>query len=375
MEKENNQCASICNLDESYARCPMKTKFGHKYCPMHMLKKNVIDYDRKCKEIEKESIKKNFEFDKNRKRYNNVPFNPIISRKPINNVTKNDESEKIKCCNYIPLEYQKDAIKYFDQMINDELKTKLLILMNNEEYHKKIPNLIGPVFDDITKSDDNQDPITFDIIWTELNGIRIPSSTINRYFLFSYVDSQNRVRCFTIFTIYNMIKNNNLVHPITMEPIPKDDIDRARQLVDMYRTKIGIFNNDELHISSESKLRNRLTKLFKQLNMCNVYLEENWFLTLEDRNKLLTIINETRNLISNNIKHNNNSQHLSFFEKKSFDNYSILQLKEYIVGEWEKMIIITNNMHNVFIVWIIISGLAYVIPEIRKKYPNLEIIN
>ena len=40
----------------------------------------------------------------------------------------------------------------------DELEIKLLILVNDEEYCDLIPDLIGPVFQDVTVSEDETDP-------------------------------------------------------------------------------------------------------------------------------------------------------------------------------------------------------------------------
>ena len=68
----------------------------------------------------------------------------------------------------------------------DELEIKVLILAN-EANENKWEKLIGPVFHDITVSEDQYDPVTLDSIWitsaTDI-AVRVPAD-VNRYFLFS----------------------------------------------------------------------------------------------------------------------------------------------------------------------------------------------
>lgn len=350
----------------------MKTKYGNKYCPIHMLEKNIIDYNQEHEKMECGILKKNSKSEKENKKI----FNPIIVKKSIKHSldSMDYDTKNIKNNNPVSLEYNVDIIEHISQKNNDELQIKLLILINDDEYHDKVARLIGVVFDDVTKSDDNQDPVTFDVIWTEKDNQKIPAS-INKYFLFSYIDSQNKVRCFTIFTIYNMLKNNNMVHPITKEPIPSTDVDRAKQLVDIYRSKLGLFKEIDEHLSPESKLRNRLSRLFKMFHEYDIYLEEDWLLNLENKNELLKIIHETRVLILNNIDHINPVlQNLVNLQEEKIVEKSIFHLKEYIVEEWEKMISVANNTDNNLHIWIIISSLSCIVPEIKKKYPNIEIV-
>lgn len=40
----NKICASIRSADEPHLRCLMKTKNDDKYCPMHLIQKNIIDF-------------------------------------------------------------------------------------------------------------------------------------------------------------------------------------------------------------------------------------------------------------------------------------------------------------------------------------------
>ncbi|MEM3062488.1 MAG: hypothetical protein QW303_02935, partial [Nitrososphaerota archaeon] len=196
--------------------------------------------------------------------------------------------------------------------------------------------------------------------------------------------SKGKVRCLTVFTVYHMISHNNYVHPVTKEPIPEKDIQRAKELVNLYRTKLGLFKeqNDGSY-SLEYRLRNRLNKLFNRFHVYNIYLEDSWLLSISDADKLFDIIEETRLLISNNIDAiNPNLIRNSFFQKKrirynknsSTYEVNLLKLKEYIVIEWEGLVDAANSPQNQIPIWIIVSGLSIIVPEVRQKYPNVEVM-
>ena len=55
--------------------------------------------------------------------------------------------------------------------------------------------------------------------------------------------------------MYNMLMENDFIHPITMEPISDDDISRAKKLIDLYQTKIGLLRRMPDTLSPEYKLR------------------------------------------------------------------------------------------------------------------------
>src|ERR1700753_1115114 len=84
-----------------------------------------------------------------------------------------------------------------------------------------------------------------------------------------------------------------------------------------------MFKKNDSNLSPEFKLRNRLTKLFKQFHIHNIHFEENWLLNLNDKNKLFKIIKETEKLVSNNIKTINPILHgfKIFQKKKQFKTY------------------------------------------------------
>ena len=389
---KKNICASVRSPDESQFRCLMKTHDGNKYCPMHLAQSNIIDFnmveddiidlEQKLSEpvkiITNDVIRKISLDSSNRTK---IMIAPIDSKKKSNGTM---------------VEQKVSTIENNHKENEEELLIKLLILVNDDEYSDIISKLIGPVFTDITLSEDEQDPVTYDAIWTIKNGIKIPAA-VNKYYLFSYVDSKCKIRCMTIFTIFSLINENNLVHPITMEKIPDADIDRANELINLYQTKLGLFKESDSSMSAEFKLRNRLTKLFKKFHIHSIHLEENWLLDLDDKNKLYKIIKETEKLVSNNIKTINPNLHgFKIFQRKEQTKYSnkgksksdkkyddddddddvdsIINLQKYIVKEWEKLIQAADSIQNQIPIWILASGLSFVVPAVKVKYPDLEIM-
>lgn len=373
----SKRCASIRSSEEPQFQCLMNTKNGEKYCPLHLVQEIKMDY------VHAEEIETRINTDMENKIITNQIFREVAI------------TEDIKHKPLLPKSIPKKSITYHEQKVStvttthqeneDDLEIKLLILVNDDEYCDTIPDLIGPVFSDITLSEDDQDPVTFDEIWILKDGIKIPAN-VNKYYLFSYKDSKDKIRCLTIFTIYDMINENNLIHPITMEEIPSDDIERAKKLIDIYQTKLRLFSED-IEVTPELKLKSRLTKLFNQFHIHSIYLEEKWLFSIANMDHLYKIIRETERLISNNIKSINPNLHgFKIFQKKNpkksshskkkfkYNEENVFELHEYIVSEWEKLIQAADNPQNQIPIWILASGLSFVVPEVKQKYPDLEIM-
>ncbi len=386
--KPNVICASIRSLDEPQFRCLMKTKNNNKYCPMHAIQKKNIDYNHIDDDV--------FELDQKILEPSKIITNELhdkISISELSNTSNLKKSEPVirntLDKNKTMHEQKVSTVKKTLENNEDDLEIKLLILVN-DEYSDLISELIGPVFNDVTLSEDEQDPITFDEIWTIKNGLRVPAN-VNKYYLFSYKDSQNKIRCLTVFTIYNMFNEKNYQHPITSEEIPKKDIKRAKKLIDLYQSKLGLFKTDDSKLSPEFKLNNRLTKLFKKFHIHSIYFEENWLLQIMDRTKLYKIIKETEKLVSNNIKSiNPNLHNFKIMQKKEpiktanhkikypmstqkiNEDDEIFELHEYIVTEWEKLVNAADTPQNQIPAWILASGLSFVVPDVKQKFPDLE---
>lgn len=404
----DSKCQSIRSKTQPNLRCLFNAKNGNKYCPLHLIQNNIIDFNPKNEEFFSTVTDNNNEHPQNTinpiyKQINLDTINSIgIKTFVTKDLNKKDNGKdkttgikkKIKNSKSVSskmLHEQKvTTIADSYQNTEDDLEMKLLILINNEENLEKISKLIGPAFNDLTLAEDNEDPVTYDQFWTVENGIKKPSG-INRYFIFSYIDSNDKIRCFTIMSINDLISRNNLEHPITMEKIPEEDIIRAIELIDFYKKEIGLFNSSNMEISREFQIKHKLSNLFKKFHVHSIYLEENWLLDITNLSNLDKIIHETNKLISNNlVSINPNLKTFDLFKKKftvnSSKNKKILETdsnttKEtyidaqwYIVEQWEKLIELADNINNQIPIWVLILGLSYVVPEIKQKFPDLEIM-
>lgn len=361
-----NQCLSIKSNNEPHLQCLLYAEKDNKYCSIHLLQKKIIDY---------------------------IPMSNIVNKMPelqeCNNYTTsisdtNDKSIKINKLTYqIDFEEKKiqnNISQNKENIINSykenekDLEIDMFILLNDESYSKKLPELIGPVFYDITLSEDEFDLMTMDQIWTIDNGIKIPTFP-NKYFLFSYEDSHNKIRCFTVFTLYELVKNNNFRHPTTNEELPIKTIKRAKKLIKIYLEELNIFD-DHKKISDDISLKNKVTNLFRRIGTYNIFLEESWFLSINEVNLLKRIIIDTNDILSKNLKNiNPNIKNINLFKKIVTKKDSNLKIKSYIVDEWEKLLNLVDLSLNKIPLWILIYGLYNVIPIVKEKYPNLNIMN
>lgn len=388
-EKSNNVpentkysiCASIRSNKEPHLRCLLRTKNNNKYCPMHLLQNNIVEYQ--YSSFDEDILIRDEKINATINNNNNETNNEIIKKINIDDllapkrILQKESSSKLKNKTDITIyEQKKSTVENDYQETEDDLEIKLLIIANDEKYVNTISKLIGPVFSDITISEDEQDPITYDKIWIIENGKK-KAAAINKYYLFSYIDSNNKIRCMTIFTINDMIENDDFIHPLTMEKIPDQDINRAKQLVEFYKTKIGLFKENEIIQTPEYKLSNRINRLFKKFHTHSIYFEEKWLMDLDDEEQLYKIIKETEKIISANYKLiNPNLTTLKLFQIKKNSKYddAIIDLKEYIVDQWEKLIDASSGPENQLPIWILASGLSSVVSDIKQKYPNVELM-
>ena len=240
---------------------------------------------------------------------------------------------------------------------------------------KKIKELIGPVYDDITLSFDPKDVISQIEFWEIDNkNNRIPLYN-NKNHLVSYYDSEKRLRCFEITTIIDMIDNNMLKHPITNENLPEEFINRSKDLNNL------LIKNDmiEEKVVIEKTIEDLAFDLFQKLGNGDIYLDKKYFLDLSI-DKLDKLYYETREFYFSNISSSdrvlieNNSK--IFIKSRSdlrndFGN-DISKIQKYIIENF--MFILTNCTNNTeyIVKYIILAGLNLVIPEVKEKYPDFE---
>lgn len=342
------------------------TKDGD-FCAIHQTNPIIFDSTRSEREYFELENREHMRQLMEREYGSNTTHNPIKSRL-IYDQNKSQPVPKKKSTTYD--QYVIESIEYLRRESERDSDVKLLILINANM--SEIEELVGPVFRDITLSDDSEDALTSDPFWTIENNVKVPTG-LNSYYLFSYYDSANSVRCFTTFTIKYMLDNSITSHPVTGEEIPEADLNRARKLIELYSSKIGSLNPQAI-TSPEFTLKTRIEQLFKSFEKFSIYLEASWIMDLDDMTKLRRIATDTTRLVSNNVRSiNPNLPSLKLFSTKFPNNP--LAAKELILEEWLVLMSKIDRPENQFPIWILICGLKGVIPEIQEKYPDLQIAN
>ena len=176
---------------------------------------------------------------------------------------------------------------------------------------------------------------------------------------------------------------------------------RAKELIDLYTAKLNLFNcQSDTIMSPEYKLKNKISQLFKRFHIHRIFFEESWLTSITDEDKLFKMIKETDALVKNNIRSiNPNAKNIDIFsnipkrpykiihtKKKKYDSNDsndeditdqstyLISLKEFIVDNWEKLIKSADNENNQIPIWIIAHGLSFVVPAVKNKYPDLELM-
>lgn len=353
----DNRCLAA--LEQITSRCNFLAIADSDFCLLHIKKANlkksidVVDFN----DIDKVSNKKKIE---------NI-FHKFDFEKKLNR-QKNIADSKPKTTDNIIEEEQVDNVIAATNEDNNTLETKLLILSNDDEYADILPTLLGPGFSDITKSDEQFDPVTYDEFWSsDPNNpeIRVPG-THSKYYTFSYLDDNNKIIMFSIYTIYSIITSGKYQHPVTTKNLPEEAIQRATQLIDIYKNKLGLFAEDDNNNTLEFQLKKRINNLFMKFHKYSIYLEDKWLLQISSVSNLEKIAKDTQKLFLHN-KGNIQSDNI-FTQKLSAD---LLEAKKYIVGQWEIIDSVFGD-NNQLPAWIIAGGMMAEVPEIKEKYPSLD---
>jgi hypothetical protein len=375
-------CKSIRSPTESHLQCMFHSDKGSRYCPLHLSYESVTDYENKVREIKTE---KNFTEKKANPIYT---FYEIPNKKSDVVVGETKTVRVVKGGKRAPMREQKTSNVIASHQDNENiLEVKMLIMLNDDEFVESMPQLLGPAFHDITLSEDQDDPVTMDKFWEIINGKKIPLFD-NKYYVFSYSDSKGKIRCLTVFTLYDMIESGDYTHPVTTELMSDEDIDRAKKLIDIYSSKLDLFSQTPTeNTSPEYALKNRISKLFKQFHVHSIYFEESWLLNVSNMDNLIKIDVATKRLANNNVRSICESRASLTFpvcdmkrktktksnwnEKITYSKEEITKMQSYIVDVWEFLISTANNINNQIPIWIIAHGLSGVVPEVMAKYPDL----
>ena len=379
----DTKCKSIRSKSESHLRCTLRAAPDSDFCPLHEI--NPISYIPSLADTAVNTLMADEQAYVNPSdrvvRVSDVKKEKLTLFGLKTAVKKSEGNSKITSSSS-----DKKVSTLNDNFIENEeqLEVKLLILTN--EYSDQLKELIGPVYDSLLLSEDDTDPISGDEIWTYEDGEKVPG-TINKFYLFSYLDSNSKIRCFTVFTLKMILDKNDYKHPFSSEPIPESEIARGKRLVDFYHEKIDLFNETPCNSSPEFILENRIIKLFKTFEAKHtIFFERSWLLNMNSLDSLKKVIVETEKILRNNLQAIVTDRAISsdiFATSMNISKISNIQrnpfsYKEYIVESWEFLISKTCGgdltSPNQAAIWMIALGLLPLVPEIETKFPGIRLM-
>jgi hypothetical protein len=246
----------------------------------------------------------------------------------------------------------------------------LLFMRNNP-----VRELVGPVFDDITVSEDDQDPVAMNCVYwiADATGKRTPCAGVNKFFLFSYVDSKNKVRCLSINTIYDMINNSMTTHPMTQEEISQSDISRARQMIAAL-TKINYFETDkEL---GPQKINSMTLELFHRFEIQGIVMETPWFTGL-DIHYVAKLNKDLQVLVKQNLQAIDPSRKANLFNPFEYDpnnpkSEDLARLQALLLIDMNDLLDLSKNKNNKIPYYIILGALSNIHPVVKERFPELQ---
>jgi len=284
---------------------------------------------------------------------NKWKLNPLINPRTSKAIQINGKLYK-----YIENEYN----KYYQKELNEkelnekELNEKELNEkeLNEKELNNNKLNLID--------CNEDRDPISMNLFWIEEGGIKkvvYPEENIKDLIL--YLDSKNIVRCFEKESLIYLKSYNIKIHPISMEIIPEEIIN-----------KVNIINL--LDVNKSKSINNLALEVFQYFNKISIFIDYEWFLNLKKQDLLkfnyelrdiwiqnLTI--EQRKIISVEILNKTNDE-LNSKNLEEIQKYLLNQIKNLLCCEIEEFKYMIN--------YIIVGALGIVIPEIKELYPDFS---
>jgi hypothetical protein len=367
---DKTKCMSRKNKNNGlHVQCPNSKKNGD-YCLIHGKSKKIFRIDQPLQGI----------YDITNQTIINVKNESINIKNDITGTKKIDNVDDI--LNKLSNKFDQNIIKKSYEKANNikpllckdiytiPLKIReSLIKKYGIEYLKK---LTGPVYENITKSDDNLDPITQDVFW-ENNKQKI--GNIDTLFLFSYLDSQNFIRCFHILSLRDMFDEDIYTHPITGEKINNEIILLAKEKINfMEKNRLIERKNKNNDILNEQKIKFKILDVFQKMSYFNIYMEEDWFIDLDLNSchklykEMSMIWNENKNLVSVNFDNNS----ILNVNKNIYHKFNKLEIQNILIDDFNKLItggLVESDKR--FASWLIVHAFTYVSDKVKKAFPDL----
>ncbi len=210
---------------------------------------------------------------------------------------------------------------------------------------------------------EDRDPISMNIFWTEEEGERkivYPLENYNE--LVIYLDSKKNVRCFEKESLKYLKGYNILVHPISTEPLPTFLFDSIESV-------------DLSLIQTNKSLENLALDVFQHFSKISIFIDYLDFLKLPKK-KLLKFNYELRDFWFQNFnpEQRKNICPDEMFQKteNTMETDNLENIQKYLLNQLNILLQCEKEEYKYMINYIILGALGIVIPKIKESYPDFS---
>ena len=231
--------------------------------------------------------------------------------------------------------------------------TKRYIKLNCKIYktfEEKYNNLFPDNYSYIDSIED-RDPISFEIFWIEVNGHKkFIYPDINK--LIMYKDEKSKIHCFEKSSLEYMKHYDIDYHPSTMDKLPSNIFDN-----------ITIIKQNTISISDKAK------NVFNLFTNISIFIDSKLFIELNNL-KLDKLYYETKSFYNENLPDSIKNELKIFITcVNKYNQMPISDKQSYLLDCYEKLV--KYNLELYIVYYIIVGGLATVIPKIKELYPDI----
>jgi hypothetical protein len=230
-----------------------------------------------------------------------------------------------------------------------------------KEYYKN-ENIISSntflTLDKLLNCDDDRDPISMNLFWTETNNIKTivyPFEELDK--LVFYTDKNNKIRCLEKETISHLKTYNILNHPVTMDQLPLEIFETIKPIE---KVKVSI---DDFALN-----------IFQIFTKSSIFIDYKLFMTL-DKNKLLIFNNEIKDIWIQNLTSHQRKliSDEPVFNKTNYDlqKYKLEDIQKYLLENMKIVLECNKEELSLMVNYIIIGALGIVISEIKENYSDV----
>ena len=247
----------------------------------------------------------------------------------------------------------------------------------NSSWKEEISKFQGPAKGNHLESFDNKDPISQEDIWVidDESKIKKASYEIPSFQLFSYLDSEEKIRCFNIESFMTLIDNNCTKHPITGLEIDTSVNENAKKMYQILKENNIIQDVSDTR-SEEKKISDYAFSVFQKFSLISIFVDHEWFLKLSEK-ELDKLYYESSDFYNQNVDSNNKKIMVppdgnAFPLTCNEFNQLILNKKKMELLENIDKVISSSEDEGMKTLgkYLMLGGLGVVCKEIREKYPD-----